>query len=383
MILPGADNRPPMLDKDLVAKDLWERVQLLMQGTSLTNQERESKLLPPEWSKFMTDVKLVNHLHTTNFEQLHTYRKQHELVANEVCLMRERNQDLLALGDDPIACLNKEMAFLIVVASSRFPLTNKQLRTSSNPRNQATIQDDRVTVQQVQVRQWQSYSGTGSLPFEWNTNVVVWRNKHDLDTMSIDDLYNNFKIVEQEVKGTASSNSSSQNKAFMSSPSTNSTNEVYNPYEVSTASTQSSTASTQVSTANSQTSTANLSDATIYAFLANQQMAGADKSKVECYNCHKMRHVARECRGLRNQDSRNMYQDSSRRTVNVEETPPKAMVAIDGVGFDWSFMADDEVPTNMALMAFSDSETLELGLVYLFETAILNTMDLEVTCLNW
>ncbi|GJY04520.1 hypothetical protein Tco_0370460 [Tanacetum coccineum] len=64
-------------------------------------------------------------------------------------------------GDDPIACLNKAMAFLIVVASLRFPSTNNQLRTSSNPRNQATIQDGRVTVQQVQGRQSQSYHGTG------------------------------------------------------------------------------------------------------------------------------------------------------------------------------------------------------------------------------
>ncbi|GJU46295.1 hypothetical protein Tco_1203561 [Tanacetum coccineum] len=47
------------------------------------------------------------------------------------------------------------------------------------------------------------------LPSEWNTHVVVWRNKPDLDTMSFDDLYNNFKIVEQEVKGTTSSSSSS------------------------------------------------------------------------------------------------------------------------------------------------------------------------------
>ncbi|GJZ38649.1 hypothetical protein Tco_0585212 [Tanacetum coccineum] len=61
-------------------------------------------------------------------------------------------------------------------------------------------------------------------------------------------------------------------------------------------------------------------------------------------------------RGPRNQDSRNRNQDSSRRTVNVEETSSKAMVAIDGAGFDWSYMADEEVPTNMALMAFSDSE---------------------------
>ncbi|GJX49300.1 hypothetical protein Tco_0276145 [Tanacetum coccineum] len=63
-------------------------------------------------------------------------------------------------GDDLIACLNKAMAFLTAVASSRFPTTNNQLRSSSNPRNQATIQDNRVTVQQVQGRQGQNYSGT-------------------------------------------------------------------------------------------------------------------------------------------------------------------------------------------------------------------------------
>ncbi|GKB18270.1 hypothetical protein Tco_0852193 [Tanacetum coccineum] len=53
-------------------------------------------------------------------------------------------------GDDPIACLNKAMAFLTAVASSRFPSTNNQLRTSFNQRNQATIQDNRVTVQCTQ-----------------------------------------------------------------------------------------------------------------------------------------------------------------------------------------------------------------------------------------
>ncbi|GKE92161.1 hypothetical protein Tco_1573256, partial [Tanacetum coccineum] len=69
-----------------------------------------------------------------------------------------------------------------------------------------------------------------------------------------------------------------------------------------------------------------------------------------------MGHFARECRGSRNQESRPRNQDSSRRIVNVEDTSSKAMVAIDGAGFDWSYMADEEVPTNLALMAFSDSE---------------------------
>ncbi|GJW58401.1 hypothetical protein Tco_0105132 [Tanacetum coccineum] len=91
-----------------------------------------------------------------------------------------------------------------------------------------------------------------SLPFEWNTHVVVWRNKPDLDTMSFDDLYNNFKIVEQEVKRTASSSSSSssQNMAFVSSPS--STNEVNTAYGVSTTNNQFSPTSTQVSNASTQ-----------------------------------------------------------------------------------------------------------------------------------
>ncbi|GJQ94465.1 retrovirus-related pol polyprotein from transposon TNT 1-94 [Tanacetum coccineum] len=64
-------------------------------------------------------------------------------------------------GEYLIECINKAIAFLSAVAS-RFPPSNNQLRTSSNPRNQATIQDDRVIVQQVQGRQNQSYAGTGN-----------------------------------------------------------------------------------------------------------------------------------------------------------------------------------------------------------------------------
>ncbi|GKE25946.1 hypothetical protein Tco_1441330 [Tanacetum coccineum] len=68
---------------------------------------------------------------------------------------------VFSLGDDLIDCLNKIMAFLTAIASSRFPSTNNQHRASFNPRNQATIQDGRVIVQQVQGRQGQSYYGTG------------------------------------------------------------------------------------------------------------------------------------------------------------------------------------------------------------------------------
>nr|GFD56206.1 hypothetical protein [Tanacetum cinerariifolium] len=84
--------------------------------------------------------------------------------------------------------------------------------------------------------------------------------------------------------------------------------------------------------------------------------AGYDKTKVECFNCHKMGHFTKEYRSLWNQESRPRNQDSSRKIVNVEDTSSKAMVAIDEAGFDWSYMADDKVPSNMALMVFLDSE---------------------------
>ncbi|GJT84213.1 retrovirus-related pol polyprotein from transposon TNT 1-94 [Tanacetum coccineum] len=222
--------------------------------------------LPPEWSKFVTDVKLVRDLHTTNIDQLHAYLGQHEFHANEVHLMHERNSDPLALvathqmtqspypthqhsyqnsqfqpqvspyqspqhgspyqsqqysnnqsstplsitypsndyqssvhhnvysppssipqleyapivnqqsefpqldsglivlvfqkGDDPIDAINHMMSFLTVVVTSRYPTTNNQLRNSSNPRQQATINDGRVTLQPIQGRHTSFAAGT-------------------------------------------------------------------------------------------------------------------------------------------------------------------------------------------------------------------------------
>ncbi|GKD12257.1 retrovirus-related pol polyprotein from transposon TNT 1-94 [Tanacetum coccineum] len=153
-----------------VAKELWERIQLLMQGTSLTKQERECKLydefdkfaykkgetllntkflntLPPKWSKFVTDVKLVWDLHTTNIDQLNAYLGQHEFHANEK-------------GDDPIYAINHMMSFLTAVITSHYPTTNNQLRNSSNPRQPATINDGRVTLQPIQGRQTSFVAGT-------------------------------------------------------------------------------------------------------------------------------------------------------------------------------------------------------------------------------
>ncbi|GJS00672.1 hypothetical protein Tco_0317180 [Tanacetum coccineum] len=326
-----------------VAKELWERIQLLMQGTSLTKQERECKLydefdkfaykkgeslrefylifslllndmniynmkleqfqvnikflntLPPEWSKFVTDVKLVRDLHTTNIDQLHTYLGQHEFHPNEVRLMHERNSDPLALvethqmtrspyqthqnshqntqfqpqvssyqspqyglpyqsqqysthqsstplsitypsnsyqssihhniyspsssipqleytpsvnqqsefsqqesgliipvfqkGDDPIDAINHMMSFLTAVVTSRYHTTNNQLRNSSNPRQQATINNRRVTLQPIQERQTTVATDLG-IPEGQATQTVITHNAayqaDDLDAYDSD-----------------------------------------------------------------------------------------------------------------------------------------------------------------------------------------------------
>ncbi|GJX03239.1 putative ribonuclease H-like domain-containing protein [Tanacetum coccineum] len=202
-----------------------------------------------------------------------------------------------------------------------------------------------------------------SLPSEWKTHALIWRNKEEIETISLDD----FNSSTNEADNTA--------------------------YGVSAAHTQSN-----------PTSGDNLSDVVICAFLASQpnspqlaredleqidpddleemdlqwemamltirarrfikrtgrkldvngQRVGFDRSKVECYNCHKNGHFARECRAPRNQENRG--RENNRRTVIVETPTKNALVAQDGIGgYDWSYQAEEEHPTNYVLMAYTSS----------------------------
>ncbi|GKA70411.1 putative ribonuclease H-like domain-containing protein [Tanacetum coccineum] len=205
------------------------------------------------------------------------------------------------------------------------------------------------------------------------------RNKAEIQTISMDDLYNNLKVYELKVKGISSSYSSTQNMAFVSSSNNNSgtSNEVVNIAQTINTAYGVSTANTQVNTANSS-NVDNLSDAEIEEIDLRWKMAmltmrairflnntgrrltvnsneniGFDKSNVECYNCHKKEHFARECRAPRNQDYKN--KENTRRNVPIETSTSTALVSCDGLGeYDWSDQAE-EGPTNYALMAYSSS----------------------------
>nr|GFC79616.1 hypothetical protein [Tanacetum cinerariifolium] len=69
--------------------------------------------------------------------------------------------------------------------------------------------------------------------------------------------------------------------------------------------------------------------------IQGSDVAGFDKSKVKCFNYHKMGHFAREYRAPRNQERGR--RDTYRQGSKAEEQTPKALMAIDGVGWDWSY----------------------------------------------
>nr|GEW86953.1 hypothetical protein [Tanacetum cinerariifolium] len=93
-----------------------------------------------------------------------------------------------------------------------------------------------------------------SLAPEWLMHTIVWRNRNDLDTMSLDDLYNHLKVYKAEVQ--KKSNSNYQNMAFISSSKNSSGNEDGNTACVPTSSTTFPTASANVATISQDTASA-------------------------------------------------------------------------------------------------------------------------------
>ncbi|GKB09007.1 ribonuclease H-like domain-containing protein [Tanacetum coccineum] len=255
-----------------------------------------------------------------------------------------------------------------------------------------------------------------ALSSSWNNVALIMRNKDDIDDLDIDDLYNNLKVFKADIKGSSGSSSNSQNVAFLSTEDTSSSNEVNTANGVSTATGHNS---------QGQAPSSSYTDDLMFSFFANQlnspqlddedlehidhddleemdlkwqvvmlsmrvkrfykktkrklifngkEPVGFDKTKVECFNYHRRGHFARECttpknQGNMNRDTRYRSRDNTRRTVPVETSDAlvvqdKALIVQDGLGYDWSYIAQDE-PTEFALMAYTSNSSgsdTELGL---------------------
>nr|GEW45616.1 hypothetical protein [Tanacetum cinerariifolium] len=165
-----------------------------------------------------------------------------------------------------------------------------------------------------------------SLPSEWRTHTLIWRNKTGLEEQSLDDLINSLKIYKAEVKSSSSASTSTQNIAFVSSSNTDSTNEPV-------------TAALSISVVCAKMHVSSLPnvDSLMRArrFLqrtgrnlgANGPTSiGFDMSKVECYNCHRKGHFAKECRSPKD-TRRNDADEPQRRSVLVETTTSNALVS--------------------------------------------------------
>nr|GEW36137.1 hypothetical protein [Tanacetum cinerariifolium] len=240
-----------------------------------------------------------------------------------------------------------------------------------------------------------------SLPSEWKTHTLIWRNKTDLEDKSLDDLFNSLKIYKSEVKHSSSLGTESHNLAFVSStPADNTNDSVSVAVNVSAVGTK--------LYASTLPNVDSLSNVVIYSFFASQsssphldnedlkqidvddleemdlkwQMAmltmrarrflqktsrnlgangatsmGFDMAKVECYNCHRKGHFARECRSPKD-SRRTTVAEPQRKNVPVETSTSNALVSqCDGTGtYDWSYQAE-EAPNDFALMAITSSSS--------------------------
>ncbi|GJX28845.1 ribonuclease H-like domain-containing protein [Tanacetum coccineum] len=181
-----------------------------------------------------------------------------------------------------------------------------------------------------------------SLSQEYTMHTIVWRNKPEIETLSLDDLFNNLKAYESE--GDVDSSKTIENLSddviysfFASQLSIpqldNEDLQQIHPNDLEEMDLRWNIAMLTMRARRFLKNTGRKLD------MANKERIGFDKSKVECFNCHKRGHFARECRAPRNQDNRN--REPTRRTVPVEATTLNALSVLSS-----SLLTNSEVSNN-------------------------------------
>ncbi|GJX87861.1 ribonuclease H-like domain-containing protein [Tanacetum coccineum] len=209
-----------------------------------------------------------------------------------------------------------------------------------------------------------------SLPPAWSNLAMTMRTKPDVDTLSIDDLYNNLRVFEQEIQGASKTSTSAQNVAFVSQ-NKSSTNKVKSGFTGAYSTCTPSTSSTNIP---KKEALAGFADEIAMIAIRMKKFykktgrrvrvdgktpVGFDKKKLECFNCHNTSHFARECTtkgthdGKKKRDSFYQHQEAGKQEKNQ-----MGLLTMDDGIVNWGEHTEDE-ETNHALMAISSSSDQE------------------------
>nr|GEX96810.1 hypothetical protein [Tanacetum cinerariifolium] len=239
------------------------------------------------------------------------------------------------------------------------------IRTSSDIVYQSQIKDPlskgsvKLTVSQLEIhgvslsQEDVNLKCLRSLPSEWKTHTLIWRNKTDLEDKSLDDLFNSLKFYESEVKHSSSLGTKSHNLAFVSSTPTDST------HDSVSAAVNVSAVGTKLS-ASSLPNVDSLSNAVIYSFFASQssspQLDNEDLKQTDVDDLEEM--DLKWQMAMLTMRARRFLQKTGR---NLGANGPTSMgfdmAKCDGTGTcDWSYQAEEE-PINFSLMAFTSSSS--------------------------
>nr|GEX41215.1 hypothetical protein [Tanacetum cinerariifolium] len=206
-----------------------------------------------------------------------------------------------------------------------------------------------------------------SLHSSWSQVSLIMKTKPGVDNLNFDDLYNNLRVFESDVKGSTGSSCSTQNVAFVFSDNTSSTNEVNTAFDhedleqVDEFDLEEMNLKWQVAMISTRLKKFYKKTGRKLHFDAKEPI-GIDKSKVKCFNYHNTGHFARECRSKGNQDSRRRdventrYKAMDNRKRPAKQDEHKAMVTINEEGVDWTGHAKDDTE-DYALIAFNSSNS--------------------------